>query len=435
MKSNIKEFTIAGSCSSRNIFNSTINENYKDYFHINVSIESVNLISLMSNPVEYDLKLLDSDHKYDNMCVKQDLSKKYLEFLKQHSHLEYLIIDTYADVVNDIRILDENTIITDTPRLRNTSFFNQVNRGYTINIFDNFYEYYKLWTEACDKFFEFINTQCPNLKVILNCSRGVSKYLKNGNIYYEADFAKQNSKENVFRNILDKFILENYDVDVLPFNEDLLANKNHIFGAHPYHYETKYYSEKNIQLNEIIHRNDKFGYDSDYNKKIRLTNREKMINELELINNENKESDIINSINLDDELSKFYTARIDIKNHGDATSSIEIIENSDEDLIVTHPKWFNDKNGIGTQIQSKKMDLNLKIKCIHSGKIGIGLKGIDFRENDERIPIYIKYLEFVLNNEKIIENPIILWHDKSFIFEKEVYDSEILNISIKWQPL
>ena len=78
----LSEISTFGSCTSRNIFNSSINENYKQFFNINHSIESVNLISLMSKPIKFDETLINSSDNYDNTCVKEDLSKKYTELLE-----------------------------------------------------------------------------------------------------------------------------------------------------------------------------------------------------------------------------------------------------------------------------------------------------------------------------------------------------------------
>ena len=88
----VAEFLICGSCSSRNIFNSKINEDYKSFFNIHPSLESVNFISLMSNPVEYNEKLLNSDNDYDNTCVRNDLTKDFLNVLRD-TEVDYLIID------------------------------------------------------------------------------------------------------------------------------------------------------------------------------------------------------------------------------------------------------------------------------------------------------------------------------------------------------
>ena len=94
----------------------------------------------------------------------------------------------------------------------------------------------------------------PKIKVILNLSRSVFKYQdENGNIV-ESEKLKDKDEFNKYRKILDLYILENYDVDVLPFNKNILADKNHIFGFQESHYESKYYKEKTRQLNEIIQR-------------------------------------------------------------------------------------------------------------------------------------------------------------------------------------
>ena len=56
----VSEFSTMGSCASRIIFNSSVNHNYKEFFHINDSLEVVSIVSLMSNPIEYDESLLNS---------------------------------------------------------------------------------------------------------------------------------------------------------------------------------------------------------------------------------------------------------------------------------------------------------------------------------------------------------------------------------------
>ena len=71
--------------------------------------------------------------------------------------------------------------------------------------------------------------------------------------------------------------MENYDVDVLKFDNTTLAFKDHIFGLASTHYEPKYYLDKTIQLNEIINRNDL--YDEDYNKIARSLKRTQVLNE------------------------------------------------------------------------------------------------------------------------------------------------------------
>ena len=145
-------------------------------------------------------------------------------------------------------------------------------------------------------------------------------------------------------------------------------------------------------------------------------------------NNENK--------NLDKFL-KYITARIDLKNLGDASNNIEIIENSDDASKISYPKWFSDKKGIGTQIQSKQGNIHLKIKCINKGELKIFLRGVFYknRETNKTMPIYIKYDKLAINNENIIKKPVISCHDNPFIFKQNVKNNEIIDIAIQWSVI
>ena len=131
--------------------------------------------------------------------------------------------------------------------------------------------------------------------------------------------------------------------------------------------------------------------------------------------------------------SKYMTARIDLKNFGSSTNNIEILENSDSAASIFNPKWFTNRLGIGTQIQSMKGFIHLKIKCINDGKLEIILRGVDSRnKSGQRVPIFINYTDFKINNELIIEEPIVVWHDEPFIFNKKVKNNDVVNIIVKW---
>ena len=270
------EFSTFGSCSSRNIFNSQINEDYKKFFHINDYVESVTLISLMSKPIEFNSNLINSSNSYDNLCVKRDFSKEYLNFLKKNL-IDYLIIDTYFDIAYGILILDDSHIISDSIRLKHTDLYNTINYKTKLNINENFEEYLNLYHSACNSFFKFMETHCNNTKIILNCSRNAFKYYENGQIIIDENLKRRESA-NKYRDILDSFILKNFDVEVLPFDKNTLIDKNHIFGLHPIHYEKKYYLEKNKQLNDIIRRNLEMEYENKFNKELRCCKRKEVLN-------------------------------------------------------------------------------------------------------------------------------------------------------------
>ena len=121
----IKEFSTFGSCASRGIFNSTINNNYKKYFHINYSVEASSLISLMSKPVLNKENLIDTNNQYFNTCVTDDITKKFIKFLKEDK-IDYLVLDTYFDVICSVINIDKNQFITNTSSLRKTTFYQEL---------------------------------------------------------------------------------------------------------------------------------------------------------------------------------------------------------------------------------------------------------------------------------------------------------------------
>ena len=280
----MKDFSILGSCSSRNIFNSQLNENYKSYFRINHSIEFVNMISLMSDLIDYDSNLVNCESDYELRCIRADLDKEFLNFLRDDDKVEYLMIDTFCDVHFNIILLGENRYITESVYLRRTDYYKTIENKEKINIRDNFDRYFELFKKAYDDFFKFMKKNCPDKKIILNCSRLVYKYVDDNGEIVEEPYFKTKSSDNQLRNILDKYILENYDVDLLTFDENTMADKNHLFGLHPTHYETAYYTDKNYQLLEIINRNDSFGFDNEVNRNIRKLMRRDQIQKMDLIN-------------------------------------------------------------------------------------------------------------------------------------------------------
>ena len=149
----VKTFSTFGSCSSRNIFASAVSENYKKFFKICLSLENVSLISLMSNPVDFDSKLINATNPYTNFCVKHDLIKtEYLDFLKNNSP-DYLVLDTYCDVLDGIIEIDENRIITNSRRLIYTDINNLFENKKRYSIKTDFNKYMDLWAKACESFF------------------------------------------------------------------------------------------------------------------------------------------------------------------------------------------------------------------------------------------------------------------------------------------
>ena len=429
----VSEFSTMGSCASRIIFNSSVNHNYKEFFHINDSLEVVSIVSLMSNPIEYDESLLNSHDPFDNECVSNDLTKNFLNFLKMNT-IEYLVLDTYFDVECDVIVYDENSYLSDSGRLVRTDYYRTLSNKRRIRVFDNFNEYFEMWKKACDEFFGFLNEYCPDVKVILNASRGALYYLDENMNKTRFPNAHYIYESNKIRDILEIYILENFDVDVMPFDEDTLALKNHFAHLHTVHYEDKYYTDKTNQLNEIIKRNKALEYNDDVNKQYRKTQRENTILKFKLnndwLNTEHRVGDICDS------LDKYNTGRIDIKNSGIKSNTVEIVEISDLDFFHYYPRWFDDiqGEGKGLVVESHRNFLDITVKCIGNGELYLTLRGKDFRINGKRIPIYVNYTKFQVNGINILNENKIVSHDESYTFTLPVKNEDYVNISLSWKP-
>lgn len=256
----VTEFTVFGSCACRDIFFSEINTNYKDYFKIGEDGIRISLISLMQQKVPYDnesLKIYPETRdniNYSNW-IKKDFDKTFLNVLKENN-FEYLLLDTFYDVDYGIIELNDGTYITKNLGIEKTKFYKNLENKRILTLPTNTEEYYKLWTKHCNLFFEFLEENCPNTKVILNPNRHVCNILEpDGTVSFCDKFKKQCEIYNPYRNLLDEYIIKNFDVEVLFFNEKLLIDRNHYWGCFSLHYIPEYYTNMTQQLNNIIKRN------------------------------------------------------------------------------------------------------------------------------------------------------------------------------------
>ena len=134
---------------------------------------------------------------------------------------------------------------------------------------------------------------------------------------------------------------------------------------------------------------------------------------------------------------KYVTARIDIVNRKMKDNDILILENSDNECKVLSPPFFKDLRGTGYIFQSFKGKLDLKIKCINDGDLTIWLRGVDFRYLNNRLPVYIKFTKFSVNNIQIFDSDIVVWHDNPtyHYIKEDLKDGEILYLHFELEQL
>lgn len=234
---------IFGSCVSVDPFRTCYN-NYKKDFNKKYEHQRSTIISLMNPKFDYS----DEDIKYlrdvpDQLFINSDIWRDFNKEIFNHlGELEYLVIN----LVHDIRwgvLSFGDTYITNSEYIPETNFYKKnIDKLRPITIYDNEEEYYELWTKNCDKFFEFLSNNYPNLKVILQKIELGEYYVGlDGTYNFRQDFHEQAQKLNPYFKKLEQYIEDNYDVFVVPFPSDTSLDEGNIWGLYSTHYSRSYY--------------------------------------------------------------------------------------------------------------------------------------------------------------------------------------------------
>ncbi len=296
---------VFGSCPTRDIFNSSINKNYKDYFTINLSYVNNSIISNMQEPVPYDkqsIKILPDNKENQSFSsfIEKDLDKLFFDRLSR-ADIDYLLIDAGLEVKWGLVEFD-NHIFFNYPRYDKTEFFNNITNKRFITIQNDTNEYMKLFKESYTKFFDKMNDEYPDITVILNPVREAYRVLKSdGSIEENTEF--KNRTDNHYLPLIDSYIAKKFDVEILEYNKDVLLDENHQWGLGPKHYVEDYYIDYTRQICEIDRRNKLLAAD-EYNELNRTIRKDRLNNhiqkaeyELELIEKDKYVKEIKKQLN------------------------------------------------------------------------------------------------------------------------------------------
>lgn len=175
---------------------------------------------------------------------------------------------------------------------------------------------------------------------------------------------------------------------------------------------------------------------NNQNKLIMLNEYEKQITDLfnQFKNNNINLNSLISYLN---RLNQAWnSSRVDIKNFGNSGNTVEFIEYG-KNVKAYFPKWFSDDAGKGAKIESKDKNISIMFKCISKGELNIILRGIDFRDffnKNARIPIYLNFDKFTVNDESI-DGDLFVWHNNSYTFKKACEDQQIFIVAFETETL
>ena len=128
--------------------------------------------------------------------------------------------------------------------------------------------------------------------------------------------------------------------------------------------------------------------------------------------------------------AQLLNCRIDIRNIGNATNAVEIKTSGK----VTKPSWLKDVHGQGQMFESSSSNMDFTIKTIGAGKLVLSFRGPDRRFQKSHFPLWIDYTSIKINGKEILNQPVLTWHAKPYLYEMPVKDGDILRVDVKQTP-
>lgn len=131
-----------------------------------------------------------------------------------------------------ILYFDNNTIITNNVwDLPVTDFYKNMSDKVSLRIYENFEEYFCIWSKYYDLFFKFLTLYCPDIKVIL-IEVGENNHVmkSDGTSYINYNFTKTMNVSSPLLEKLDDYIINNFNGDVLKFDYEIYIVTKTMFG-------------------------------------------------------------------------------------------------------------------------------------------------------------------------------------------------------------
>lgn len=96
-------------------------------------------------------------------------------------------------------------------------------------------------------------------------------------------------------------------------------------------------------------------------------------------------------------------------------------------------EWMPKFGNQGYVIQRHDGAKNIKLKALKNVDIDIILRGPDKRdENNQFVPVWVKYTSLTVNGEKILPESTDVWHNKPFIYILKALAGEEYKVHVEW---
>lgn len=102
----------------------------------------------------------------------------------------------------------------------------------------------------------------------------------------------------------------------------------------------------------------------------------------------------------------------ELQDNEDGKNIIEFVS-SDTNTQIIYPDWFNKIDSKGAIIFNNTLNDHVKIKVNSNCKVKINLKNSLVMLDDKIYPIYAVYKSFKINTQEMLDEKVVLWHNKS----------------------
>jgi len=245
---------VVGSCVSRDLFNSRLNRGWKEYMSIGPEHYQMSLISLMSQPIEFETQLFSDLSPHDLAATSRDFSKKFLDEMT-NTPPDYILIDLFADSRFDV-IEFEDSIVTDNSwKIGKSQAYNKFDEMRRISPTIDAEEYFELFESACRRFREFLLKNCPKTKVILNSCRASLTWQS---ISASGAFNTSAIKiQNLRWARLERILIGLLNPKIIDSTKKIISgDPEHPWGLGPVHYEPTFYRTLSRELFSEIYSAD-----------------------------------------------------------------------------------------------------------------------------------------------------------------------------------
>lgn len=248
------KLAVIGSCFSRQAFRSDkiYNPDYKKFYEVGLTFYHMSIPSMVSDPIEFDEKdFVNSENQKDLLKYGFDSFKKdCFDKIKDYNP-DYVIIENYPSITNNLYEIDGAKYIDNNYYLKNTDAIKKIkNKRLISNCSKEFFEIFK---KSVDKFKQKIESVIDLSKVILIRSQPALKK-KEGDKTSDWDSQQVILMRRYLWNKFDNYFVSNVPrIKIIDLrDEKYISEKIEGMAFQSNHLSQQYYKDEFNEFNKIV---------------------------------------------------------------------------------------------------------------------------------------------------------------------------------------